>query len=252
MNKSRLILIMIFSILNLAGNPLELLTASPFEPEESLSYGEFITGLDDYLENDSSDDLEKLETLYSTLTEVSSWRITSTIETYYQKGEGDRPSASNLDRNLRYTLILEQIYKRIDEIKIRTAVLLHDSMTPLPDLSTALKTNIDKMESYNQDLKMAVETAETSFEDMIEIRNDYLKIIDLQRELIRAELRSRGPEAIILAGAGISGVSEGESFITAQAGFLYSLGLIDIGISAHSGLEGQIFGASLLLGVNIK
>ena len=163
----------------------------------------------------------------------------------------DRPRPS-LDRNLKYTLFIEEVYRRIDRLKIETAETLKLELEPVEGVSFEIRRNLDNLASLNSEMTEAVGKARSGFEEIILIRNDYLKIIDLQKEVLRASLEVRGPEAVILAGAGITGLNGENNVITLEAGLLYNLGIIDFGIKAHASPNLEIFGASLLLGWNIR
>ncbi len=228
-------------------NPAEL-----SEIEEEWNYSMMLESLELYMEDRSIDDMERLKSLYSMIEKAGSWKIGSSIETYYHNNTGERPSGPSLDRNLKLSLFIEQLYIRIDNIKIRTAGELEEIISSVSGTTGEIGNTIEELQYLNNDMTAAIRTVRESFNDISDLKDDYLAVIDLQGDIMASALELKGPEAILITGAGLTSSGEGNISLSLEAGILYNFGLFEFGIRAHSSLDADLFGASLLFGWNIR
>ncbi len=222
------------------------------EIEEEWNYSRMLEYLELYMEDQSIDDMEKLKSLYSMMERADSWKIGSSIETYYHQNRGERPSGPSLDRNLKLSLFIEQLYIRIDGIKTRTANELEDIISAVSGTSGEIGKTVEDLQQLNEDMSAAVRVVRESYKDISDLKDDYLAIIDLQGDIMASALELKGPEAILITGAGLTSTREGDTSLSLEAGILYNFGLFEFGIRAHSSLDANLFGASLLFGWNIR
>ena len=228
-----------------------LFAETSIPPVNAFNLQEFNQELTLLLDNRESD-MEKLDLLYTLLEELRSQRISYPAESYYTSGRGDRPSPSTMDRNLRYTLFIEEVYQRIDSLKSSAARELAAALHPLSGMTQEIRIQAAAMADLNSRMGQAVSTARDSFEEMIQIRNDYLEVLELQKEVMRLSLRARGPRTVLLTGLGFISSAEGESVLTGEAGFLYNFGPLGIGITGRAGASLESFGASVFASFNIQ